>query len=184
MTDFKIISLDWQSFSEACKKLRSAVDNSGFKPDTVIAIPRGGSYLLQYGWNDAATTKINIHKPSGFSLKKHAAKLIKLMPLALRDRLRIWDAKRLIRRSDHMTNTTIEIPALDDSVKKILLVDDAVDSGATLLAVISKLKEMRTDIDVRCAAITVTSDRPLCMPDYFLYHNSTLIRMPWSIDAE
>ena len=32
------------------------------------------------------------------------------------------------------------------------------------------------------AVVTVTSVKPLIMPDYFLYNNRTLVRFPWSID--
>lgn len=184
MTRFKVISLDWQSFSAACKKLRSSIDKSGFKPDAVIAIPRGGSNLLLYGWCDIPNIEIKIQKPSKFSLKKHAKKLLRLLPLAFRDRLRIWDAKRLVKRTGHMADTTIKLPAIDSSIKKILLLDDAVDSGATLQAIIAEAKAQWPDIEVRSAVITVTSEHPVCMPDYYLYHNLTLVRMPWSIDAK
>lgn len=184
MTKFKVISLDWHSFSEACKKLRKAIDNSGFKPDAVIAIPRGGYNLLLYGWHDVPSIEIKLQKPSKFSLKEYAAKFIKILPLSLRNQLRIWDANRLIRRTSHMSDTTINILAIDPSVKKILVLDDAVDTGATLQAVLSAIRAHRPDLDVRSAAITVTSEQPLYMPDFYLYHNFTLVRMPWSIDAK
>lgn len=184
MTKFKVISLDWQSFSAACKKLRTAIDNSGFKPDAVIAIPRGGSNLLLYGWHDIPNIEIKIQKPSKLSLKKHAAKLLKHLPLAVRDRIRIWDANRLVKRTGHMAGTAINISDIDSSIKKLLILDDAVDSGATLQAIVDEVKSQRPDIEVRSAAITVTSQSPVCMPDYYLYHNSTLVRMPWSIDAK
>ncbi|MDE6369618.1 MAG: hypothetical protein K2K94_10320 [Muribaculaceae bacterium] len=184
MTKFKVISLDWQSFSAACKKLRMAIDNSGFKPDAVIAIPRGGSNLLLYGWHDISNIEITILKPSKFSLKKYASKILRSLPLALRNRLRIWDANRLVKRTGHMADTVIKLPAIDPSIKKLLILDDAVDSGATLQAIVSEIKFQRQDIDIRSAAITVTSENPVCMPDYYLYHNFTLVRMPWSIDAK
>ncbi len=184
MSKYKVLSLDWQSFAEACRDLRRASNASGFSPDAVIAIPRGGLNLLKYGWADVPNIEITIQKPSGFSLKKHAAKLLRLLPLSLRDRLRIWDAKRLVKRTGHMAGTTITIPPIDQSIKKILLLDDAVDSGATMQAIVSAVKAKYPDIDVRSAAITVTAERPVYMPDYYLYHNFTLVRMPWSIDAK
>ncbi len=183
MTKFKVLSLDWASFAAACRKLRSMVDESGFHPDAVVGIPRGGCYLVKAGWQDCEPLSIEILKPSGFSLKKSIGKLVRFLPLSLRDRLRIWDAKRLIKRTDHMSSVKVNVSPLPTSVKSVLLVDDAVDSGATLAAVVEAFKTTNPGVEVRSVCITVTGDKPLCMPDYYLHNDSTLVRMPWSIDA-
>jgi hypoxanthine phosphoribosyltransferase len=65
----------------------------------------------------------------------------------------------------------------------VLVVDDAVDSGATLIAVLDAVYKAAGSSKVRSAAITVTTENPMVMPDYYLYHDETLIRFPWSIDA-
>ncbi len=66
---------------------------------------------------------------------------------------------------------------------RVLITDDAVDSGATLAAVIATLRELcppRTEL--RSAVITVTLDDPIIQPDYALWRG-VLCRFPWSYDA-
>lgn len=67
---------------------------------------------------------------------------------------------------------------------QVLVVDDAVDSGITMQAVVEALRRARPDVEVRAAVITVTTGRPSVSPDYTLYNNHTLIRFPWSIDMK
>ena len=66
--------------------------------------------------------------------------------------------------------------------RKVLIVDDAVDSGATMLAVAEALREANPEAEIRTAAITVTTPKPLITPDYSMYKD--LIRFPWSMDAK
>jgi uncharacterized protein len=67
---------------------------------------------------------------------------------------------------------------------RILVADDAVDSGATLAAVLQRLRELCPPAtEIRSAAITQTFDHPIVSPDYALYRD-TLCRFPWSFDAK
>lgn len=184
MTKFKVLSLDWTSFAEACAKLRLMVDKSGYFPDVVVGIPRGGCYLVDQGWSDCETLSIEILKPDGFSLKNKIGRLVRLLPLTLRDGLRIWEAKRLIRRTGHMASVIVNVPKLPKSVKRVLLVDDALDSGATFASVVNAFKSVNPEVEIKSLCITITGNRPLYKTDYYLYNDSTLVRMPWSIDAK
>lgn len=65
----------------------------------------------------------------------------------------------------------------------MLLVDDAVDSGTTMLRVAEALRCGNPEIELRTAVITVTTAAPLLRPDYTIYDDRTLIRFPWSMDA-
>ena len=66
---------------------------------------------------------------------------------------------------------------------KILVIDDAVDSGATLATALQVLRDVcPPGTEMRSAVITQTLDRPIVRPDYVL-HRGTLCRFPWSFDA-
>lgn len=65
---------------------------------------------------------------------------------------------------------------------RILIVDDAVDSGATLLRVAETLRSASPEAQIASAVITVTTRNPAIKPDYTLYNDRTLIRFPWSAD--
>jgi hypoxanthine phosphoribosyltransferase len=66
---------------------------------------------------------------------------------------------------------------------RVLVADDAVDSGATLAAVLSALRRVAPPAtELRSAAMTVTMPDPIVEPDYALYRG-VLCRFPWSFDA-
>ena len=65
---------------------------------------------------------------------------------------------------------------------RVLVVDDAADSGVTLATVLQTLRNVcPPDVEVRTAVITVTTDDPVVAPDYALYRG-VLCRFPWSLD--
>ena len=69
------------------------------------------------------------------------------------------------------------------SCRRILVADDAVDSGMTLDTVLHHLRTVcPPDTVIRTAAITQTLEQPIARPDYALLHG-VLCRFPWSFDA-
>ena len=64
----------------------------------------------------------------------------------------------------------------------LLLIDDAIDTGATIQQARLQLLEQFPGITLRVAVITVTTPHPICDADFCLYHNRTLCRFPWSND--
>jgi hypoxanthine phosphoribosyltransferase len=67
---------------------------------------------------------------------------------------------------------------------RVLVVDDAVDSGVTLATVLQTLQSVcPPEVEVRTAVITVTIEDPVVAPDYALYRG-VLCRFPWSFDAQ
>ena len=67
--------------------------------------------------------------------------------------------------------------------QRILVADDAVDSGVTLGTVLRHLRAVcPSGTEIRTAAITQTLEKPMARPDYALFHG-TLCRFPWSFDA-
>ncbi len=186
MKKYVIVTLDDISFPSACKQLREIAESDGFQPDAIVAVPRGGCYVADAGWHDLPIYEVSLRRPAdgNRAIKSFIGHTVARLPLRFRDWLRRMDARHLVKRTDHMADTTIIVPELPVTANRILVVDDAVDSGATLRAVISKLTATYPDKEIKTAVITVTAEAPVFMPDYYLYHNSTLVRMPWSIDAK
>jgi hypoxanthine phosphoribosyltransferase len=66
---------------------------------------------------------------------------------------------------------------------RVLVTDDAVDSGATLATVLRHIHAVcPPGVEVRSAVITQTLEQPMIKPNYALFHN-VLCRFPWSFDA-
>ena len=83
--------------------------------------------------------------------------------------------------------TSHDPSALDDlrpvrEARRILVVDDAVDSGRTLRRAVSLVRAVAPDAEIRTAVLTSCWRRPPVVPDYCLF-TRTLLRMPWSFDA-
>ena len=68
--------------------------------------------------------------------------------------------------------------------KSVLVVDDAVDSGNTLLSVVKGIRIAAPDAEVHNAVMTQTFPKPVIEPDVALWNDGTLIRFPWSKDAK
>ena len=67
------------------------------------------------------------------------------------------------------------------SNKKVLIVDDAIDYGETVLVIKSVLEEQFENIEVKVAVITKTLKYSYIEHDFCLFKN-VLIRFPWSND--
>ena len=67
------------------------------------------------------------------------------------------------------------------SIKNILIVDDAIDTGKTMFIVKNNLKQKFPEAKIEIAVLAWTIDSSIVKPDYYLYKN-TLLRFPWSND--
>ena len=65
---------------------------------------------------------------------------------------------------------------------RILIVDDAIDSGRTMKRVVDAIRSVAADKKLAIAVITVTKPQPLVRADYKLYDGGVLVRFPWSKD--
>ena len=117
--------------------------------------------------------------------------MLKLLPYPLLDAMRIIEAVLLSLgrhakgRADH-TEAMLPDGLISNLRKKespeILIIDDAIDSGDTLSAIVESLRKTNPDTSITTAVMTETTLHPRVRADYTLYRNRTLIRFPWSND--
>lgn len=69
------------------------------------------------------------------------------------------------------------------SAQRILIVDDTIDTGRTMLAAVAAVRSANPRADVRTAVLASTFRRPPVLTDYCLYER-TMLTFPWSFDAE
>src|SRR5437868_2310044 len=101
--------LQWADFADASRELAEAVLNSGYKPDVVIAIARGGLLLagaISYALGTKNCGSINVEFYTG--VDERLPKPVLSAPM-------------------------LDAPAL--AGKRVLLVDDVSDSGHTMAMV-------------------------------------------------
>ena len=143
--------LSWERFGNACRELALQVKDSGFEPEVLIAVARGGLLpggALSYALGVKLADAINVE----FYTDVH----------------------------ETLPDPVLLAPMLDtDSIrdKRVLVVDDVVDSGRTLALVLDILA--RHGAQARSAVI-YAKPTTVIEPDFAWAHTDRWIVFPWS----
>lgn len=131
---------------------------------------------------------IKSQRPSTKSKKKSSIvkyllkNLFKVLPQFFLNQVRIYEHKFLMNNKNQ--DREVNFPQNLNFIKydKILVVDDAVDSGYTLKNVVEKLEKNNSSAKIYSLAVVVTDKNAVKIPYYYLY-SDVLIRFPWSLDG-
>lgn len=143
--------LTWDEFGTAARSLAGDVLRSGFRPDVVIAIARGGLLLagaISYALGTKACGSINVEFYTGID--------------------------------ERLPEPVLHPPMLDSPAlggKRVLLVDDVSDSGRTLAKVVAIVRN--AGAEVRTATL-YTKSHTVLAPDYDYRRTDDWIVFPWS----
>ncbi|TFC42485.1 phosphoribosyltransferase [Cryobacterium sp. TMT2-10] len=143
--------LDWGVFADASRQLATDVLASGFQPDVVIAIARGGLLLagaMSYALGTKNCGSINVQFYTGVDER---------LPVPV------------------LSGPMLDAPSLTGL--RVLLVDDVSDSGNTLAMVVALLREAACE--VRTATL-FTKPRTVLVPDFTWCETDRWIVFPWS----
>jgi len=198
--DRSVLTLGSAQFDTACGDLLrlASVDQV---PDLLVGIRTGGLHVAEAMARSVGgavpVLPLTCRRPST-AIKARSTTFRRLatrLPRPVLDRLRVFEHRLLTRNPPPLEQArmprvnVVELNLLEAWLAKapanlnILIVDDAVDSGATLVAVNEAVRGVATGAaSIRTAAITVTTENPLVFPDYSL-HFLRLCRFPWSFDA-
>ena len=145
--------LTWETFGSACRELATAVVGSGFEPEILIAVARGGLLpggALSYALGVKLTDAINVE----FYTDVH----------------------------ETLPDPVLLAPLLDtESIKghRLLVVDDVADSGRTLALVLDLLREHGAEC--RSAVLYCKSASEVA-PDFVWRETDQWIVFPWSAE--
>lgn len=143
--------LGWLEFGDAARHLAGNVVESGFQPDVVIAIARGGLLLagaISYALGVKACGSLNVEYYTDGDLT--LAEPVILPPLL-----------------DHGAMHS----------RRVLLVDDVSDSGRTLSHVLNLLQNSGAAVRTACL---YTKPRTILKPDFYWRKTDLWITFPWS----
>ena len=153
--------LTWELFGTASRELSAQVVASGWVPDLIIAVARGGlipAGAISYAIGVRAMGSMNVEFYTGIG--ETLAEPVVLPPL--------MDAS--------------ELPG-----KKVLVVDDVADSGKTLKMVMELLRHeglqlggASVPVEARSACIYL-KPRSVHRPDYVWRETDKWINFPWSV---
>ena len=145
--------LTWHAFGQASRELGQAVLDSGFEPDTVVAVARGGLVpggSLAYALGIKAVGTMNVEFYTGV------------------------DAR--------LPDPVVLPPLLDTSALhggRALVVDDVADTGETLALVMQLLAPHC--VEAR-SAVLYAKPRSVIEPDFVWRRTDRWITFPWSAD--
>lgn len=183
-----VITVDNKEFGELCRKLMTEVADSGYKPDEVVAVERAGVFVAK-AMNVGEFYTVKCSREGSETKKGRLGRILRFLPAFVNTMLRKLEYSLLQWRDktvDYQPRKVEMQPELKEILKKgnrkVLIVDDAVDSGRSLKSVVEELSKYGNGTEIRTAAITVTRPHPVCTPDYALYRDQTLIRFPWAAD--
>lgn len=195
MTTKTVRTLSPVGLQRAADELLAQVERSGFVPDVLVGIETGGVHVVQALSNPPPLIlSCRLVRPST-QMKQSSAgqRLLRVLPYAITNRLRLLEDWMGSRAAPTVPPTTQElkdgIAAVGRTVaergcKRVLIVDDAVDSGGTLARVLRDLgPSLPVGTEVRSAVLTRTrpATRTAVEPDFALY-SMVLLRFPWSFD--
>jgi len=143
--------LTWQGFGDATRELSRRIVASGFRPEVVVAIARGGllpAGAIAYGLGVKNCGAINMEFYTGIGT--------------------VLDAPEVLP------------PALDMEYldgRRVLLVDDVADSGRTLRMAVDMLRDRGADV----RSVTIyTKPATIIQPDFAWRDTDRWIDFPWS----
>jgi hypoxanthine phosphoribosyltransferase len=192
---FKVRTLDKNQLSGASAELVAIM--GAFKPDVVIGIRSGGykvaETMIPY-FPHVPLLPITCRRPTTKKKQKSSLlkSLLRKLPQPITSRLRIIEHIILTQlrppQQSVFTPDKDELTVIENYLRQyrgkpnILIVDDAVDSGSTLAAVVNAIAQIAgAGATIKTAVITVTTASPFVEPNFILYRY-VLCRFPWSLD--
>lgn len=189
----KVITAIGNDFDSLCDRLSKEIIKE-FSPDVIIGVATGGRYVAERIEKNINVPLVIIKRQRNLTKKKSKLRLDSLLPLlprSVNDLLRIAEIKfneRKFSKSGRILSVGSVAHISGDlehlrGGKRILIVDDAVDSGGTFIDCINFLQPFLSENSViKTAALNVTFDEPAFIPDFYLY-KGYLIRYPWASDV-
>lgn len=156
-------------------------------PDVIIFIAKGayliGNTIAQYF--DKPLLGIHASRKANI-LKKLLSNIFSIIPYKIKVQMRKLEIKSSYHKQHVERNVWFDKVAWKkySHMKRVLIVDDSVDTGNTIKAVIANINRFMPDAVLRTASLNYFS---FCMkeakPDFFIWVD-TMLNGPWSNDSK
>ncbi|MRG85073.1 phosphoribosyltransferase [Salinibacillus xinjiangensis] len=181
----KSIELSLNDTKEKSIELAKKVEKN-FKPDVVVFIATGSYHIGKTisDYFDIPLVEVFAVR-TGNSLKKYMSPLLQLIPKGIKNTLRKAELKSGMHNKDSERKVFIERDKhILINAKRILIVDDSVDTGSTAKQVATFVKETVRNAEIKFASINIFDEsKEVYKVNYFLYENH-IISGPWSKDSK
>lgn len=197
MSRQRVVTVSEDELPGLANALMARMIADGFAPEALVGIATGGALVVQSIPDDVAIKRFTctMRRPGTATKQKlGVTRLLKRLPYGITNLLRILeDRARELSTSaevpDPSPSLLRSIEAIADEVAhlgicRIAVIDDAVDSGATLACVMGALRDrLPPEVEMRSGVIAQTwwFRRTICQPDFAIYEK-TNCRFFWSYD--
>jgi hypoxanthine phosphoribosyltransferase len=190
----RVRSLTESDLDHECERLYQRISDAGVRPTHVIGIATAGNHvarsLVKWLHRGVPLLEIGARRSStGVKERIGLRHWLARLPDSYTSELRRLENRLITRRLNPDRRVSMRgeqislLMTLDGTRASVLVVDDCVDTGASLKAVLAFVRDrVGPDTAVYSAALTSTIEHPLVQPDFKLYEN-TQFRGPWSHDS-
>ncbi|WP_102399825.1 phosphoribosyltransferase [Haloimpatiens massiliensis] len=181
----KHLNLSIENVEKDSLKLAQKIQKDNFKPDCIVYIKSGG-YLVAKVIADYFNTNLTGFRISreGNSIKTKLSLILRIIPTSFKNLLREIEFKSGI----HKKRSKRLVTEVDNDLvqgQNILLIDDSIDTGHTIITALDFLKKFCGDnINIKVAALNKFKlSEELVTTDYYIYEDCIII-YPWSRDSK
>lgn len=184
----RFVEFSSKELNEKCREWAGQIF-AEYKPDLIVYIARAGYILAQPMADTYGIPLLGIGAVrSGNSLKEFVGPLLACVPSFVRRTLAVIELKSGLHKRNTERNVSFhqKIKSLDClSFNKILIVDDAVDTGYTMRKVFDMTKEAFPNAQVRTACMNESCEEAekVFRVDYVLMRGMS-VKTPFSKDSK
>ena len=154
----ELLEFSLASFRDESLRLAKMVEETGYEPDCVAYLAKGAWQIGEAcaDYFEVPIIELTAHR-SGESVKSGTRSILQALPRGLRRMLREAELRKRLEGADGAAQKkTMRLTgrfALPEGAKRVLLVDDAADTGSSLIAAKELLASLLPGCEVRTAVI-------------------------------
>lgn len=183
----KCIELSKKDLEVQCKDWAEKIKKE-YQPDLIVYVAKAGYLIARPMKNVFDVPLVGISATrEGNSLKEIVGPLVSLLPNFVRNFLISMELKsnthdRNTERKIHFHQSFENIH--QDSIQKIIVVDDSVDTGHSMKQVVDAISNKMNHVQIKVAGLNVwDKSEDVIKTDFALYRN-TVIKTPMSKDSK
>ncbi|MFR9020207.1 MAG: phosphoribosyltransferase [Fusobacterium sp.] len=180
----KYLELSEKNVRDESLKLAKKIEKE-FIPEIVIFVAKGSFYIGDEisKYFNVPLIEIKAVREKN-KLKELLSPILKLIPRKIKQILREMEINSNTHKKVSKRNVEMEERYLKELLKykKVLLVDDSIDTGNTIVEILNYLK--KDDLKIKTAGLNVFDmSKETIKIDFYNYEN-TLLNGPWSKDSK